>query len=43
MEHLIKDQHITTQFMDADIADTDKKFLEEPAEGDREITWMSRN
>ncbi|WP_342328873.1 two-component regulator propeller domain-containing protein [Pedobacter sp. FW305-3-2-15-E-R2A2] len=29
MEHLIKDQHITNQFMDADIADTDKKFLEE--------------
>lgn len=29
MEHLIKDQHITNQFMDVDIADTDKKFLEE--------------
>jgi ligand-binding sensor domain-containing protein/DNA-binding response OmpR family regulator/signal transduction histidine kinase len=28
MQSLIKDQHITTQFMDADIADTDKKFLE---------------
>ncbi|TDO20155.1 hybrid sensor histidine kinase/response regulator transcription factor [Pedobacter duraquae] len=28
MEHLIKDQHISTQFMDADIEDTDKKFLE---------------
>ncbi|TDQ09891.1 hybrid sensor histidine kinase/response regulator transcription factor [Pedobacter metabolipauper] len=28
MQDLIKDQHITTQFMDADIADTDKKFLE---------------
>lgn len=28
MASLIKDQHITTQFMDADIADTDKKFLE---------------
>ncbi|WP_316813508.1 two-component regulator propeller domain-containing protein [Pedobacter heparinus] len=29
MESLIKDQHITNQFMDADIAETDKKFLEE--------------
>ena len=29
MNSLIKDQHITNQFMDADIADTDKKFLEE--------------
>jgi signal transduction histidine kinase/DNA-binding response OmpR family regulator/ligand-binding sensor domain-containing protein len=29
MENLIKDQHITNQFMDADIAETDKKFLEE--------------
>lgn len=28
MANLIKDQHITTQFMDADIAETDKKFLE---------------
>lgn len=28
MQNLIKDQHITNQFMDADIADTDKKFLE---------------
>lgn len=28
MQSLIKDQHITNQFMDADIADTDKKFLE---------------
>ncbi|SMD05500.1 two-component regulator propeller domain-containing protein [Pedobacter nyackensis] len=28
MDSLIKDQHITNQFMDADIADTDKKFLE---------------
>jgi Response regulators consisting of a CheY-like receiver domain and a winged-helix DNA-binding domain len=28
MKNLIKDQHITNQFMDADIADTDKKFLE---------------
>ncbi|ACU06199.1 two-component regulator propeller domain-containing protein [Pedobacter heparinus] len=28
MESLIKDQHITNQFMDADIAETDKKFLE---------------
>lgn len=29
MRTLIKDQHIASQFMDADIADTDKKFLEE--------------
>lgn len=29
MDNLIKDQHITNQFMDADIAETDKKFLEE--------------
>lgn len=29
MKSLIKDQHITNQFMDADIAETDKKFLEE--------------
>ncbi|WP_316816442.1 two-component regulator propeller domain-containing protein [Pedobacter nyackensis] len=29
MESLIKDQNITNQFMDADIAETDKKFLEE--------------
>ena len=28
MQHLIKDQHISTQFMDTDIEDTDKKFLE---------------
>ncbi|WP_245681397.1 two-component regulator propeller domain-containing protein [Arcticibacter eurypsychrophilus] len=28
MKSLIKDQNITNQFMDADIADTDKKFLE---------------
>ncbi|EDM37209.1 two-component system sensor histidine kinase/response regulator, hybrid ('one-component system') [Pedobacter sp. BAL39] len=28
MQHLIKDQHITNQFMDADIADADKQFLE---------------
>lgn len=28
MQHLIKDQHINTQFMDADLAETDKKFLE---------------
>ncbi|SDJ34188.1 Two component regulator propeller [Pedobacter sp. ok626] len=28
MQSLIKDQHISNQFMDADIADTDKKFLE---------------
>lgn len=29
MHSLIKDQHITNQFMDTDIAETDKKFLEE--------------
>lgn len=29
MESLIKDQHINNQFMDTDIADTDKQFLEE--------------
>lgn len=28
MDSLIKDQHITNQFVDADIAETDKKFLE---------------
>lgn len=28
MTSLIKDQHITTQFIDADIADADKQFLE---------------
>lgn len=28
MQNLIKDQNITNQFMDADLAETDKKFLE---------------
>lgn len=28
MNNLIKDQHINNQFMDADLAETDKKFLE---------------
>lgn len=28
MQNLVKDQHITNQFMDADLAETDKKFLE---------------
>jgi len=28
MQHLIKDQHISTQFIDVDLEDADKKFLE---------------
>lgn len=28
MQHLLKDQHISNQFMDADLAETDKKYLE---------------